>query len=151
MKYIAILTLLFTLVSCGNSLPRDADITNLSYEDINTAYNEKKNTLDLSGLGLSQELNMTTFVSDEIAASIEVLNLSNNDIDGIILPDMPNLKKLDLSNNGLKDKDMKNLAQIKLNKTFLDISGNPVSSEILKAVQAKNDKYHNSESKESKK
>jgi len=37
---------------------------------------------------------------------------------------------------------MKNLAQIKLNKTFLDLSGNPLSSEILQAVQAKNEKYH---------
>lgn len=142
MKYIATLALLFFLTSCGASLPRDADLRDLSYEDISAAYDEKQSTLDLSGLGLAQELNMTTFISPEIAATIEVLNLSNNDIDGIIIPNMPNLKRLDLSNNSLKDADMKNLAQIKLNKTFLDLSGNPLSSEILQAVQAKNEKYH---------
>jgi len=60
MKYIATLALLFLLASCGTSLPRDADLTDLSYEDISAAYDEKQSTLDLSGLGLAQELNMIT-------------------------------------------------------------------------------------------
>lgn len=143
MKYIWALFVLLFLTACGgNKLPFGAELENLNKESIAHMYDSETNNLDLSRSWLHGTLDLTQLLSDEIVSNITQIDISDNTIEDILLPEMPELVYLDMSDNKLSNEDIKNLPNIKLNKTYLDVSGNSISKSFLEALESKMKQYH---------
>lgn len=142
MKYLLTLFFCIALVWCNNNSSFIWDVENPDTGQIESTYNSETKQLDLSNAWFSWELDLNTLMGTWITSEVTYINLSGNQLDSIILPSLPNLMYLDLSDNKLDDEDIVNLPEIKLNKTYLDVSWNNITQTLLEALEAKMTEYH---------